>query len=80
LSNADVTKQALVWLQKEIDDNKYPVKIILVVHDSIVTECKDEFAEEWKAIFEDIMIKAGELLIKSIPVKVDTYIAKSWKK
>lgn len=32
-SNANVTKQALVWLQDIIDENSYPVRILITIHD-----------------------------------------------
>lgn len=47
---------------------------------SIVTEAREDFAEQWKTILDDTMIKAGQILIKSIPVKVDSYICDYWKK
>lgn len=78
--NASVTKLALIWLQKVIDDNNYPVRILLDIHDSIITECKDEFAEEWYIIMQSIMIGAGEVILKDVPTVVDGYIGKSWKK
>lgn len=79
-SNADIIKLALINVQKEIDDNNYPVKIILAVYDEIQTECKDEFAEQWKNILNKIMIESAQVIIKSIPVEVDCKISKSWQK
>ncbi len=76
--NANTTKQALVYLQDIIDKNNYPVNILLTIHDEILTECKEEFAEEWKTILEKVMIKAAQVVIKSIPVRVDGVISDYW--
>ncbi len=78
MSNADIIKQALVNLQQIIDDNDYPVNILLSIHDEIVTECEESFANEWKDILEKTMIEAAQIIIKSIPVKVDSVISNYW--
>lgn len=80
MTNANVTKQALINLQDEIDNNNYPARILLTVHDEIVTEAKEEFAEEWKNILEKTMIEAAQTVIKSIPVKADAVISDHWTK
>lgn len=77
-TNANITKQALINLQQIIDDNDYPVNILLSIHDEIVTECEESFANEWKEILEKTMIEAAQTIIKSIPVKVDTVISDYW--
>lgn len=76
--NANIIKQALINLQEIIDKNNYPVRILLTIHDEILTECKEEFAEEWKPILEKIMIETAQIIIKSIPVKVDSVISDFW--
>jgi DNA polymerase-1 len=47
----------LVRLQKIIEANNYPVKIMLQIHDAIICEVKDEFVDEWCKIFRAEMIK-----------------------
>lgn len=79
-TNANITKQALIYLQEEIDLNNYPVEILITIHDEILTLCKEEFAEPWKDILEEIMIKAAQLVIKTIPVVVDCKINNFWEK
>jgi DNA polymerase-1 len=79
-SNGDIIKLALINVQNRIDANNYPVTIILAVYDEIQTECRDDFAEEWKLILNDIMIESAKVIIKSIPVEVDCKISKSWTK
>jgi DNA polymerase I len=79
-SNGDIIKLALCNMQSVIDDNDYPVNILLSVYDEIQTECKEEFAEEWKVIMENIMIQSAKVVIKSIPVVVDCSINDCWDK
>ena len=79
-TNANITKQALINLQNIIDINNYPVRILLSVHDEVITEAIEEFAEEWKSILENIMIETAQLVIKSIPVKVEGVISDYWSK
>lgn len=78
--NASITKYALVLLQNKIDYNRYPVRILLTIHDSIVTESRKDFSERWKVILNDTMVEAAQILIKTVPIKVDYYISDRWKK
>jgi len=79
-SNADCIKEALCLVQDEIDNNNYPVKIMLSIYDEIVTDCKKEFTEEWKVILETLMIKAAKEILKITPVKVNVTISDHWIK
>lgn len=77
-SNADIIKQALVDLQDIIDKNNYPVYILLSIHDELLCECREDFVDIWKPILEDTMIKAAQIIIKTIPVKVDSVVSEFW--
>ena len=77
-TNADILKLAIIKLQDKIDTQNLPVKLILNVHDEIISECREDFAEEWSNILEETMIKAAQVIIKSVPVKVDKVISNYW--
>lgn len=77
-SNADMTKLALISLNNALQP--YDAHIINTVHDEIMVECREDIAEEVAHIVEDSMVKAGEVLIKSIPVLVDVHVADHWSK
>jgi len=77
-SNGNLLKQCLINLQEKIDLNGYPVRILLTVHDSIVSETTENFAEEWKIIQENTMKETIKLIIKSFDIKVDSVIGKNW--
>lgn len=78
--NADLTKLALIRLYERIHKENLPVRIIHTVHDEIQTEVKEEFAQEWANIMNEIMQDAGKVIVKSIPMKVDCKIADYWSK
>ena len=79
-SNASLIKQCLINLQNEIGTHKYPVKILLSVHDEIICEVYKDFANQWKDIQEKIMKDTIKLVIKSIPVEVESVIDTHWRK
>jgi DNA polymerase I-like protein with 3'-5' exonuclease and polymerase domains len=79
-TNADIVKTAMINIQKIIDGNDYPVQIVMQIYDEIQTVCREEFAEEWRTILEQEMIKAAQIVIKSIPVEVDCKISQYWSK
>lgn len=77
-TNADIIKQTLINLQDIIDENNYPVRLLLTVHDEVISECKEEFVDTWRPILVDTMIKTAELIITSIPIKVDPVVSDYW--
>jgi DNA polymerase-1 len=75
-TSADMTKLAKVYLYdalKEVGGN-----IIIAVHDEIVCQVPEEFAERGEEIVRDCMIRAGESMIKTVPIEVDVLCGKSW--
>lgn len=79
-SNADLIKQCMINLLEEIETHDYPARMILTIHDEILTEVPEDFAEEWKIIQERVMKETIKTVIKSIPVEVSTVIDKCWRK
>lgn len=77
-----ITKIALRDIRRYILDNNLQnrVKMISTVHDEINCEVIEDFAEDWSKIQEDIMICAGEEIIKVVPVEVDMKIGNFWEK
>lgn len=79
-TNGDIIKLALVNVRKEIIKNNWPVNILLSIYDEIQTECREDKAEEWKIVLENIMIDAAKTVLKTVPIKVDCKIADYWTK
>lgn len=79
-TNGDVTKLALYMMQDYIDSNNLPVNILLAIYDEIQTECREDYAEQWKKELERIMIEAAKVVIKRIPIKADVKVSDCWTK
>lgn len=79
-TQADFVKEASVKLQyyfwkKDIDSN-----ILSWIHDEIVTEVKEEIAEEVNAVKKKIMIETANLYLKNVTIDAETVILPYWTK
>ncbi len=72
---ADIIKEALVMLMKEIDDD---CKIVGCVHDEIIMEVPESSAEGAATFLTRAMEQAGSKYLKYVPVVVDVSIADNW--
>lgn len=79
-TNADITKLAMVDIHRELRNNGFSANIIIQVHDEIVVLARKDEAEAVRSIVVASMIEAAEVLLKTVPVKVEAYIADIWKK
>jgi DNA polymerase I-like protein with 3'-5' exonuclease and polymerase domains len=82
-TNADITKEALVRLQKAYN-NIEGAKLLFTVHDEIVSEVPADKAEEVAELKAEIMKQAFHRFVKTVPVgpgnKVSVSIASHWTK
>ncbi len=82
-TNADITKEALIQLQKAYR-NIGTAKILFTVHDEIVSECSIEKAQEVAEVKATVMRDAFRRFVKTVPVgtddKVGVSIADHWTK
>lgn len=78
-TNADAIKYALVFLTDRIKEKSFDVKIILTVHDEIVSEVRADQADEWAEIQSREMCRAAELFIKQIPVISEPFVSDVWE-
>lgn len=79
-TNADITKLAMVNLQGDLQQYKFRAKIIIQVHDEIVLLAHKNHAEAVKTVLQESMLRSAQEVLKSVPVKVDTYVADFWSK
>ncbi len=77
---ADVTKQAMIYVYNAIKDAGYDARILMVVHDEIVVEAREDQAEAVAKLLESNMIKGFSHFFKRIPMKVDVNISDTWEK
>lgn len=78
--NAAVIKHALVQIQRYIDENNLPVKILLSIYDEIQTECREDIADWWKDKLKELMIESAEVWLKTVPIDVDVKVNDCWTK
>ena len=79
-ASADMTKQAMIYIREEIRDNKWPVKMVMTVHDQIDTICHKDKAEEWKIKMTELMEKAALIIVTNGLLKSETEITNEWSK
>lgn len=81
-TGADGSKEAMISIKKYIEDNNLndKVRIIFMLHDAIVTEAKEEYAEEWATIQERLMVEAHNTNIPGSLIGADVKITDTWTK
>ena len=79
-SSADMTKLALIYIFREIQNWDGQVKIVMTVHDQIDCVCKEEIAQQWADKMTELMEKAAKVIIKNGLLKADTNISATWEK
>lgn len=76
--NADMTKMALVFLHEKL--RNYDARLVNTVHDEIVVEVREDQAEEVCHLVEAEMIRAGQEVLKDVPVVADAKVGDYWSK
>jgi DNA polymerase I-like protein with 3'-5' exonuclease and polymerase domains len=81
-TGADMCKQALVNIYNYIHQNNLwgKVKFMLQVHDSIMMQVVEDYAEEWLEIQKQLMVQVNEGMLFKVVVGVDGQLTKYWKK
>src|SRR3990167_2063210 len=79
-TSADITKYALAYIYSEFKTRKLDAYLIHTVHDEIVAEAREDIVDQVATVIEKMMVKAGEKLLKKVPVKVDIHVSNCWEK
>ena len=74
-SAADLMKAAMVHVQRRIDTDKLPMKMLLQIHDELVLETPERFAAEHAEIVCEEMENAMSLLV---PLRTEAGIGDNW--
>ena len=77
-SGADILKIAVAELNDHIQGDTCDVTMVACVHDEIVLEVREDLAETYKTILENIMIKAAETVLRSVPASADASVGDTW--
>jgi DNA polymerase-1 len=77
-TSADILKRALRLLHDALQGTSG--KLVNIVHDEIIVECDQSEVDSAQAALEKTMVSAGEEFVRSVPVKVDSRVARAWSK
>lgn len=77
-TSADMTKLALVFINARFEKEGINGGIVHTVHDEIVSEVIEEQAELASKIQQEEMVRAGETLVKNVPIVADVAISDVW--
>lgn len=78
-TNADAVKFALVYISERLKKEGVDGMITHSVHDEIVTEIREDQAQDWAKIQSDEMVRAAQLFIKSVVVISDPFVGDVWE-
>lgn len=78
-TSADMTKYAMVLIDKEYKKQGIKGGMIHTLHDEIVSEVSDQDAERAMEIQHGKMVEAGETFLKHCPVGADGEISQQWE-
>jgi len=78
-TSADITKMALVNIRQRILKEELDALPIHTVHDEVVVEARASVAERTAKIVKEEMVRAGEELLKKVPVRVDVTVSDIWE-
>ncbi len=79
-TGADLLKLAVLMFEVEIKRTNLEAKLVNLVHDEIVVETRKDIADAVKACLEEAMRKAGKMVLRDIPVEVESTASPSWSK
>ena len=74
---AEILKKAMINIYKEIKD-KDDISLLLQVHDELIFEVKEEKAQEYKSLIENLMIICIDF--KNVKLDVNGHIGENWAK
>jgi len=79
-TGADLLKLAVLMSSAELKHKNMQARLVNLVHDEVVVECKEEEAQEIKNLLEKAMKHAGRIVLKEVPVEVEVVIKERWEK
>ena len=76
-SAADLTKLAMIELNRSKRLKELGFRLLIPVHDEIIAECPEENVKECSKLLAETMSKAAEQLLE-MPIKCDVSITRAW--
>jgi DNA polymerase I-like protein with 3'-5' exonuclease and polymerase domains len=75
---SDIAKIALAYIRRELKGTD--ARLINSIHDEFVVECAQDLASEVSEKTRQAMMRAGEKLLKKVPVEVEVEVSREWRK
>ncbi|MGC8852497.1 MAG: DNA polymerase, partial [Hydrogenobacter sp.] len=79
-SGADLLKLSVLMFDAEMKKEGLKAQVVNLVHDEIVVECEEKDAMAVKELLEKAMKHAGKVILKRVPVEVESIIKDRWVK
>jgi len=79
-TGGDMLKLAMCYINRYIEQHNLDVRIVLCVHDELITECKTDYANGWRKEMKRLMEEAAVYILKYPVVKVTPYVCDQWIK
>jgi DNA polymerase-1 len=79
-TGADLLKLSVLMFDAELRREGLKAKVVNLVHDEILVECREEDAERIKELLKKAMLHAGRVILKQVPVEVEVFINNRWEK
>ncbi len=79
-TGADLLKLAVLMFDVELRRKGLEAKLVNLIHDEIVVECPEEEGKEVRESLESAMRHAGHIVLKKIPVEVESTADRRWVK
>jgi len=77
-SAADVSKQALCNFFYDLEKGGYDAQLLMIVHDEIVCQVREDQAEEVAKLLESSMVKGFTDFFKTVPMEADACVDSYW--
>ncbi|MCB0179410.1 MAG: DNA polymerase I, partial [Anaerolineae bacterium] len=72
---ADIMKQAMITLHRELANQGFKTRMLLQVHDELVLEAPEDELDQAVKLTQEVMSRAFKL---RIPLKVDVEVGQNW--
>lgn len=74
----DIVALAISFITDRFERDKLPGMLVNCIHDELVAEVPDAYAEDVKAAMEQEMIRAAHMILKTVKVRADGHIVDKW--
>lgn len=79
-TGADIAKEAMYLVHTGLRQRGIPGTVVGMVHDEIIVEVREEWAEEVATLVSASMERAGAIYVPALPIPGDVHIVERWEK